>query len=71
MKWARANPVTVSCETKISSREQNIFRVQGMGVLPVDVNSRITWLFIYRQVCNISRNLVGTEIVDHPDVVGA
>ena len=25
----------------------------------------------YRQVSNISRTLVGTEIVDHSDVVGA
>ena len=26
---------------------------------------------VYRQVSNISRNLVGNEIVDHSDVVGA
>ena len=26
---------------------------------------------IYRQVSNISRTLVGNEIVDHSDVVGA
>ena len=25
----------------------------------------------YRQATNISRTLVGNEIVDHPDVVGA
>ena len=26
---------------------------------------------IYRQVSNIRRTLVGNQIVDHPDVVGA
>ena len=26
---------------------------------------------VYRQVSNISRNLVGNEIVDHSDVAGA
>ena len=32
------------------------------------------WLFMqvmYRQVSNISRTLVGNQIVDHSDVVGA
>ena len=30
-----------------------------------------TFVYPYRQVSNISRTLVGNEIVDHPDVVGA
>ena len=28
-------------------------------------------IFVYRQVSNISRALVGNQIVDHSDVVGA
>ena len=35
------------------------------------VHHRFIFKYIYRQVSNVRRTLVGNEIVDHSDVVGA
>ena len=51
--------------------EFNVFEGTHLGRHQTCQRIHKDYLYIYRQVSNISRTLVGNKIVDHSDVVGA